>query len=162
MKKTTCTHIAAAALALMLSTPVVSAQPLVGGSAMDGMRMAAATNGTMIMLKGATVDGVNAMPHLKDIAAAMAKHGSSKTHHLMVKFTAADNDRIMSNGKAAVKVIGPDGTVSSPVMMMHMEGSFGADLELPAPGNYTFEVGTKLDDGKKRVFRFHYTNTGGA
>jgi len=150
----------ATALALLLSGQMASAQPMVGDSPMNGMKMAEATNGTMIMLKGETVDGIKAMPHLKDIAAAMAKHGSPMTHHLMVNFTDARTGAVVGAGRAAVKVTGPTGETSKAVMMMPMEGGFGADLELPAPGNYVFEVGTKLDDGRKRLFTFQFTRKG--
>ena len=40
---------------------------------------------------------------------------------------------------------------------MGMGNHFGADIVLPAKGEYQFQVGSKLADGSKRQFTFHYT-----
>jgi hypothetical protein len=76
----------------------------------------------------------------------------------MVKFSTEGESLQIAAGLAAVKIVDPEGNKINPLKMMGMEGSFGVDVELTKKGKYTFEVGTKLDDGKKRIFRFHYEN----
>lgn len=115
-----------------------------------GMNM----EGHMMMLGTAEVDGVTAMAHLNDVHEAMAKAGMAKTHHLMIAFEGAQGK--IEKGAVAVKVTRPDGTTEKPAMLMGMQGHFGVDLELKEKGTYTFEVGTKLADGKKRQFTFSH------
>ena len=126
--------------------------------AMAGMEMSMAATGADIKLNSDTQEGVKAMGHLKDIKEAMAEHGGKQTHHFMVRFSTEDEGIQIAAGLAAVKIVDPEGNKINPLKMMGMEGSFGVDVELTKKGKYTFEVGTKLDDGKKRVFRVHYEN----
>jgi len=126
--------------------------------AMPGMDMANESSKATIMLEGDIKDGVKAIAHLKDIKEAMARHGGSQTHHFMIKFEADGKNQIFDSGLAAVKIIDPEGNKLSPLKMMAMDGSFGVDIELSKSGKYQFEVGTKLSDGKKRTFLFHYNN----
>jgi hypothetical protein len=115
-----------------------------------GMKM----SGDMIMLGNAVQDGVKGMAHLKDVKQAMAKMGMKTTHHFMVMFADVESGKPIDSGVAAVKVKGADGKETEAVKLMGMQGHFGADIELGAPGKYEFEVGTKLADGKKRQFEF--------
>ncbi|MDT8419974.1 MAG: hypothetical protein RQ754_06050 [Desulfuromonadales bacterium] len=119
----------------------------------DSMQM----GGKMIMLQDHEVDGVMGSAHMMDVKEKMAEHGMSMTHHFMVGFMDTEGNPV-DNGSAAVKVESPDGTVSKPIKMMAMDGSFGADITLDQQGMYHFKVGTKLADGQKRTFHFHYDN----
>lgn len=116
-----------------------------------------AMGGDMIMLQKVTVDGVTGSAHMMDVKAKMAEHGMAMTHHLMIDFKDGHGMQ-MAKGKVAVKVEGPDGKVSKPIMMMGMDGAFGADITLDQKGMYKFKIGTKLDDGSKRTFDMHYDN----
>lgn len=122
-------------------------------SAHSGMDM----GGDMIMLQDQDVDGVMGSAHLMDVKEKMAAHGMSVTHHMMVGFMNSEGMEI-KDGQVAVKVQAPDGEVGKPVKMMGMAGQFGADITLDQKGKYMFMVGTKLADGKKRTFHFHYDN----
>lgn len=119
----------------------------------DGMSM----GGNMIMLQDITVDGVTGSAHMMDVKEKMAQHGMSMTHHIMIGFKNSHGQEL-TDGKVAVKVEAPDGKVSKPIMMMGMSGAFGADITLDQKGMYHFQIGTKLDDGKKRSFHMHYDN----
>lgn len=123
------------------------------GMAHGGMEM----GGDMTMLPGDEQDGVKAMVHLNDVHEAMGKMGMAETHHFMVMFTDIASGKQLEHGVAAIKIIDPDGNASKAKKLMAMDGSFGADIALPEKGHYTFEVGTRLDDGKQRQFSFHYT-----
>ncbi len=112
--------------------------------------------GDMIMLGEEMKDGVMAMAHLKDVKDAMAKMGMSETHHFMVMFMDKKTGKPIESGRVAVKIEGPSGKKSGPVKLMGMQGHFGADIALAEPGEYKFEVGTKLEDGEKRKFEFKY------
>jgi hypothetical protein len=121
---------------------------------MGGMSM----SGDMIMLQKETVDGITGAAHLLDVKEKMAEHGMSMTHHIMIAFK-DEHGNSLSGGKVAVKVQSPDGKVSEPVMMMGMDEAFGADITLDQKGVYRFQIGTKLEDGKKRTFQMHYDNS---
>ena len=117
----------------------------------SGMSM----GGGMIMLQDVEVDGVMASGHMFDTREKMAKHGMKETHHFMVGFMDTDGNGL-SEGQVALKIEAPDGTVSKPIRLMGMSGAFGSDITLDQKGKYTFTVGTKLSDGKKRSFSMHY------
>ena len=102
-------------------------------------------------------DGVRGTAHLADVHKAMADMGMKETHHLMVDFKEERGGKVVDGGAVAVKVTDPAGGKGEAIKMMAMEGMFGVDLTLAKPGKYILEVGTKLNDGKKRQFRFEYT-----
>jgi hypothetical protein len=124
-------------------------------SGMEGMEMEA--RGADIVLKGDVQDGVKAQALLRDVSKAMAEFGGKETHHFMVEFTSGDGKKL-GEGVAAVKIIDAAGNTSTPLKMMGMDDGFGVDVNLAKKGTYVFEVGTKLNDGKKRVFRFEHNN----
>ena len=86
--------------------------------------------------------------------ATMAKMGMNSTHHVMVFFTDAKSGAAIDSGKVAIKVKGED---AKPVMMILMGTGFGGDVTV-GDGMATFEVGTKLEDGKKRQFSIMFHN----
>jgi len=90
----------------------------------------------------------------KKTLASMAKMGMSGTHHVMVFFTDEKSGNDITGGKVAIKVKGQEG---KPAMMMLMGKGFGSDVSLPEMMT-TFEIGTKLDDGKKRQFTIMFHN----
>jgi len=126
------------------------------GSSMAGMDHASKGAG-QILIGSNSQDGVKGTGHIADVSKAMAEMGMKETHHLMVTFKEEKGGTAIADGAVAVKVTDPAGGKGEAVKMMAMEGSFGADLTLPKPGRYVFEVGTKLADGKKRQFSFEYT-----
>ena len=117
--------------------------------------MAAA--GQMHDLGTATVKGVAGMAHLKDVRAAMSKMGMKTTHHFMIMFNDEKTGKALDAGKAALKITAPDGSVTGPLELMGMQGHFGADVTLAKPGDYRFEVGSRLTDGETRQFDFKTT-----
>ena len=121
--------------------------------AMGGM----AVKGEMIDLGSVTQDGVEGLAEIKDIHEAMAKMGMEATHHFMVMFVDTKDFEPIEEGLVAVKIKDPSGKVSEPVKLMGMHGGFGSDITLPGKGDFVLEVGTKLKDGKKRVFEYSYT-----
>lgn len=139
--------------ALFLSSLLLPIAPARAGHDMAGME---AGGNKTIMLETAHQDGVMAMVHLTDTREAMAKHGMKETHHLMAMFSAMSDGKAITEGTAAVKITDPAGTTGAPIKMMAMTDGFGADVSLPVPGKYRFEIGTKLADGKKRVFTYTY------
>ncbi|HKJ04173.1 MAG TPA: hypothetical protein VJ974_01140 [Geopsychrobacteraceae bacterium] len=114
-------------------------------------------DGEMIMLQSEEIEGVKASAHLMDVKEKMAEHGMSQTHHIMVRFMDKEGNPL-EEGSAAVKIEGPDEKISNPIKMMGMDGHFGVDITLDQEGMYHFKVGTKLADGQKRTFHFHYEN----
>jgi hypothetical protein len=160
MKKTlTITTLLAA---LTFAGGFVAAQDKMAGHNMDqmnggshqGMQMDASS----IMLGEENVDGVTAMAHLNDVGAMMAKMGHKENYHFMVMFSEAASGKPVQAGTVAVKIVdAKTGQPGAPIMLMGMGNHFGADILLPDNGKYTFEVGTKLADGKKRQYSFQFT-----
>jgi hypothetical protein len=107
-----------------------------------------------------TQDGVVATVKVKtydeETMATMSKMGMEATHHVMVFFTDEKSGEAVESGKAALKVKG-SGESAKPVMMMLMGKGFGADVKLEGM-MITFEIGTKLEDGKKRQFEVGFHN----
>lgn len=114
--------------------------------------------GDMVMLGDEVQDDVKGSAHLKDVGAAMAKMGMKENYHFMIMFMDAKSGKPIEEGTVAVKITGPSGKeIGAPVELMGMQGHFGADIVLADKGEYHFKVGTKLPDGKKRQYHFHYT-----
>lgn len=111
--------------------------------------------GKMIMLGDVEVDGVMGSAHLMDVKEKMAKHGMDMTHHIMINFMDTEGNPV-EKGSAAVKVEDPQKKEGKAMKMMGMKGGFGVDLKLDQKGMYNFKVGTKLADGQKRTFQFHF------
>lgn len=84
----------------------------------------------------------------------MQKAGMDATHHVMVFFADEKSGEVVAGGKAAIKVKGQE---AKPAMLMQMGEGFGADVSV-ATGMHTFEIGTKLEDGKKRQFSVMFHN----
>jgi hypothetical protein len=137
--------------ALLFSSPLIATVPAWAEHDMSKME---AAGDKSIMLEGVEQDGVMATPHLADVREAMAKHGMKETHHMMVMFTDSKSGKPLTEGTVAIKVTDPTGVTSDPKKMIVMGDGFGADIALTAVGSYSIEVGTKLADGKKRVFFF--------
>ena len=112
--------------------------------------------GDMMMLDTEEVKGVKAMFHLNDVKSAMAKVGQPYTHHFMVNFVDSKTGKAIEKGRVEVKVTTPAGVEEKKQVMMGMDGHFGVDLVLDQQGLYHFKVGTKLADGKKRLFHPHH------
>jgi len=124
-----------------------------GSMGHGGMNMA----GEMAPLGQVVTDGVAAKGMIKDIREAMAKMGMEATNHFMVFFTDEKTGEPISGGLVALKITAPDGVVGEPIKLMMMGTGAGSDITLKTPGEYKLEVGTKLNDGTKRTFVFHYT-----
>lgn len=110
----------------------------------------------MMVLGSEEVDGVKAMFHLSDVKAEMAKAGKPFTHRLMAIFFDLKTGKPIGNGKVAVKVKTPAEVEGKAQMMMGMDGHFGVDLVLDQSGTYSFNIASKLEDGKKRKFNPHH------
>jgi hypothetical protein len=111
-----------------------------------------------LMVGEQTIDGVKAMVHLNDVGAMMAEMGMRENYHFMIMFTDAATGQSVEQGTVAVKITEPKtGQPGEAIPLMGMGGHFGADVLLSAKGEYTFVVGSKLADGKKRQFTFVYT-----
>jgi hypothetical protein len=84
--------------------------------------------------------------------------GMATTHHLMMMFTNVQSGQSMEQGNVAVKVTTPSGKQIKALKLMGMQGHFGADVTLDETGTYLFSIGTRFDDGQKRVYAFSYDN----
>jgi len=113
-----------------------------------------AAKGDLLDLGAKAEKGVKATAEMKDVRAAMAKMGAKTTHHFMISFADEKSGKALAGGTVAVKITDPAGTVTGPMALMGMQGHFGADVILDQPGEYKFQVGSKLADGQTRQFEF--------
>jgi len=68
-----------------------------------------------------------------------------KSHHIAVELTDPKTKKPVTEGKGTVTVTGADKKEEKSDFMV-MEGHFGADVNLPKPGKYTFKV--SIESGK--------------
>ena len=124
----------------------------------DMAKMDMAKDGDFVEIGKDTQAGVIATAKVKTYdektMATMAKMGMSATHHVMIFFTDEKSGEAVASGKAAIKVKGED---AKPTMLMQMGTGFGGDVSV-GEGMFTFEIGTKLEDGKKRKFSIMFHN----
>jgi len=97
---------------------------------------------------------------IMDMKAHMAASGMKaqgampNSHHLAVTLTDAAKKPV-TEGKGTVTVTGPDKKETKGEFMV-MQGHFGADVNLPKPGKYTFK--TEIESGgQKGSATFSYT-----
>jgi len=97
---------------------------------------------------------------IMDMKAHMAASGMKaqgampNSHHLAVTLTDAAKKSV-TEGKGTVTVTGPDKKETMAEFMV-MQGHFGADVNLPKPGKYTFK--TEIESGgRKGSATFSYT-----
>jgi len=114
--------------------------------------------GTKYMLGAEEIDGVKGVVYLNDVRKKMAEHGLKQTHHIMISFVDVNSGAAIESGSVAVKVEAPDEKVMDAISLLSMDGDFGADITLNKKGLYHFQLGTKLADGKKRIFHYHFEN----
>ena len=108
-----------------------------------------------------TQDGVIARVKIKtydeETVNKMKAMGIAATHHVMVFFADEKSGDAIAAGKAALKVKGSGDDSAKPAMLMLMGNGFGTDVNLEGM-MITFEIGTKLEDGKKRQFEVGFHN----
>ena len=80
-------------------------------------------------------------------ASGMKMEGAMKSHHLSLGLTDPATKKAVMEGKGTVTVTGPDKKAEK-TDFMAMEGHFGADVNLPKPGKYTFK--TEIESGGKK------------
>lgn len=88
-------------------------------------------------------------------ASGMKMEGAMKSHHISVALTDPATKKPVTDGKGTVTVVGPDKKAETTEFMV-MEGHFGADVNLPKPGKYTFKTDIE-SGGKKGSAAFSYT-----
>jgi len=97
---------------------------------------------------------------LIDMKARMAASGMKgqnalpNSHHLALSLADAAKKPV-TEGKGTVTVTGPDKKSATSEFMV-MQGHFGADVNLPKPGKYTFKTSIE-SGGKKGSGTFTYT-----
>jgi len=139
-----------------------------GQGSMSGMHGEGKMEGQGMMKMGdkvfeGKVGSLHGEARITDMKAQMAKAKVSakmmanmkNTHHLMLMLTDPKSKKAVTEGKGSVTVTGPD-KKQSKADFMAMQGHFGVDLNLPAPGKYTFQVEVEAG-GKKGSATFHHT-----
>jgi hypothetical protein len=89
-------------------------------------------------------------------ASGMKAQGAMpNSHHIAFELTDPNTKKAVTEGAGKVTVTGPD-KKETKVGFMVMEGHFGTDVNLPAPGKYTFQA--EIESGaQKGSATFFYT-----
>jgi hypothetical protein len=89
-------------------------------------------------------------------ASGMKAQGAMpNSHHIAFELTDPNTKKAVTEGAGKVTVTGPD-KKETKVGFMVMEGHFGTDVNLPAPGKYTFQA--EIESGvQKGSATFSYT-----
>lgn len=141
-------------------------KPMEGHGSMPGMSGEAKMEGHGMMKMGDKVfEGKVGEWHgearLMDMKAQMEKAKASgmkmdgmmkNTHHLSLMLSDPNTKKAVTEGTGSVTVTGPDKKQAKADFMV-MQGHFGADINLPDPGEYTFEVNIE-SGGKKGTAAF--------
>lgn len=145
---------AALALALsLLALPALAPAGDKGHGSMPGMHGGSSMEGHGMMKMGDKIfDGMIGPWHgearLVDMKAQMEKakdsgmkmmEGMMKSHHISIGLTDPATKEAVTEGSGTITVTGP-GVKAEKTAFMVMEGHFGADVNLPKPGTYTFNV----------------------
>ena len=89
-------------------------------------------------------------------ASGVKAHGAMmNTHHVAFALTDPATKAHVTEGTGSITVIGPDQSKHT-YDIMGMQGHFGADVNLPKPGKYTFHVELE-SGGKTGTATFRYT-----
>jgi len=139
-----------------------------GQGSMSGMHAEGTMEGHGMMKMGdkvfeGKIGSLHGEARLVDMKAQMAKSKVSakmmanmkNTHHVAISLTNPATKEPVTKGSGTVTVAGPDGkAVTTP--LMGMQGHFGADVNLPAPGQYAFRVEVDAG-GEKGTAAFSHT-----
>lgn len=94
--------------------------------------------------------------HMAVMAPGMKVEGPMpNSHHLAVTLSDAKTKKAIAEGNGSVIVTGPDGKSVKGELML-MQGHFGVDVNLPAPGKYAFKLFLFSGGGKGNA-TFSYT-----
>ena len=155
------TAVCGAAL-MFVALPVISTGADHGG--MSGMQHGGMGGHDMSKMGDKAFSGKigpwNGEARIMDMKAHMEASGMKamgampNTHHLALSLTDAAKKPV-TEGKGTVTVTGPDKKAVTSGFMV-MQGHFGADVNLPAPGKYTFKAEIE-SGGKKGSATFSYT-----
>ncbi|GAB4234150.1 MAG: hypothetical protein OHK0028_10260 [Deltaproteobacteria bacterium] len=89
-------------------------------------------------------------------ASGMKAQGAMpNSHHIAIELSDAKTKAHVTEGKGTVTVTGPDKKTATSDFMV-MQGHFGADVNLPKPGKYTFKSQIE-SGGQKGSATFSYT-----
>ncbi len=155
-------------LLAFLSAPVAGIAAEMEHGSMPGVKMEGhGMHGTAKMgdrIFGGKVGPWTGEARLIDMKAQMEKHKASgmkmegmamKSHHLALELVDPKTKKPVTEGKGSVVVVGPD-KKEEKTDFMAMEGHFGADVDLPKPGKYTFKVSVE-SAGQKGSATFAHT-----
>jgi hypothetical protein len=141
----------------LLVAPGLAAAAEMGHGEMKGMKMEG--HGDMMKMGDKVFDGkvgpwqgearlMDMKAHMeKAKASGMKMEGAMKSHHISVGLTDPKTKKPVTEGKGTVTVVGPDKKEEKSDFMA-MEGHFGADVNLPKPGKYTFK--TEIESGGRK------------
>ena len=148
----------------ILSLPMYASAEMKGHGGMSGMQHGGSGGHDMTKMGDKAFSGrigpwkgdariMDMKAHLE--ASGMKAQGAMpNSHHLALRLTDAAKKPV-TEGKGTITVTGPDKKAASAEFMV-MQGHFGADVNLPKPGKYTFKTEVE-SGGKKGEVTFTYT-----
>ena len=141
----------------ILSLPMYASAEMKGHGGMSGMQHGGSGGHDMTKMGDKAFSGRigpwKGDARIMDMKAHMEASGMKaagtmpNSHHIAITLTDARSAAPVTEGKGTVTVTGPDKKVSKSEFMV-MQGHFGADVNLPKPGKYTFK--SEIESGGKK------------
>lgn len=101
-------------------------------------------------------NGVSAFAYLYKVTSTdtATSRSSNAPYLLFLRFIGKENNIVIKKGLTAFKLEDYTGTISPAKKMDLKNGYFVSPLEKPKRSYYTLHIGCKLEDDKKRQFRY--------
>jgi len=78
------------------------------------------------------------------------------THRLRVRFVELKTKSLIEDGLVAARIFYEGRRKPRTLQMLCEEGVWSVDIRLPGNAETLIKLGSKLEDGKKRIYRFFY------
>ncbi len=85
-----------------------------------------------------------------------AGHGGPHSYLLSVSFVESETGTLLLEGQVAARMSSEDRRIAGTLRLEPQENNWSGLLTLPAEGETLIRIGSKLSDGKKRIYRFFY------
>lgn len=112
-------------------------------------------DGTLV-LETQTIDGIRSVIYLRELGSRQDGNGPIFTHRLSVDFLDAVTGQIRNGGQVALRFTTDHDESGQFEALTLQEGRFTTRLHIARKGEQHFLLATRLEDGRKRNFHFHF------
>ena len=84
--------------------------------------------------------------------------GTLQKYLLSVSFVESETGKLLLEGQVAARLFSKDKRIADTLRLEAQENNWSGLLTLPAEGETLIKIGSKLNDDKKRIYRFFYNS----